>query len=253
MVAVVVEVVPAQVGEHRHLEPGAVDPVQVEGVRRHLHGHALAAVGAPCAASCSCSSGASGVVRAPVRVPMTPAPPAGGVEDGAEEVGDGGLAVGAGDADHRRATPTGRPHTAAASGPMAAAHRGRPAARARRGRAALDSRAAAPGPTAPAAKSWPSTVAPGTQQNRVPGPTRAGVVGDRSATTVAGSPTTSRSRERRLGRCGRHQFAELHRLSLAEWRSVTGDILAVDLSGRLRELGHRVLGPDRAGRAAGSA
>ena len=64
--------VAAEVGEDHDGEPGAVDAVQVERVRRDLHRDG---VGPPSriAASRACSSGASGVVRAPVSVPSTSA------------------------------------------------------------------------------------------------------------------------------------------------------------------------------------
>ena len=100
MRAVEVEVVLAEVGEHGHREPGAVDAVQLEGVRGHLHGHDRGPAVAPASARAACRSGASGVVRAPVSVPITRG--AAGRRPRARQRRrwvDGGLAVGAGDPD----------------------------------------------------------------------------------------------------------------------------------------------------------
>ena len=108
--AVVVEVVAAEVGEHGHGEAGAVDPVQVEGVRRDLHGHDLDPVVAPAGQGALQVGGLRGGPGAREGAEHL-GPAARGLGDVAQEVGGGGLAVGAGHPDDRRAPGTGAGRT----------------------------------------------------------------------------------------------------------------------------------------------
>ena len=92
----------------------------VEPVRRHLHGHGVVAAVGGGSASSACSSGASGVVRAPDSVPMTPhGRPAASNIAASRWVGRR-LAVRAGDPDHGQVARTGGPRRRRPPGPSAA-------------------------------------------------------------------------------------------------------------------------------------
>ena len=98
-VAVMVQVVPAQVGEDRHPEVDAVDPVLIEGVGRHLHRHRPAALGQKRPEEVL-ELGGFGRGPNPGESSDHAAVPPGPVEYGGKEVGGGRLAVGSGDPDH---------------------------------------------------------------------------------------------------------------------------------------------------------
>ena len=95
-----VEVIAAEVGEHGDVEPRAGDPVQREGVRRHLHHHRLDALvdvaGELALQVGRLGRGARARQRADRGRVAMPAP----AQDRRHQVGGRGLAVGAGDADH---------------------------------------------------------------------------------------------------------------------------------------------------------
>ena len=116
-VAVEVEVVAGEVREDGHLERAAVHALQPERVRRDLQ-HGVRQPASTISRNRACRSEASGVVRAASarRSPMRycdacPAgrPVSGRAQRGVDEVGGGGLAVGAGDAHERRARSRARP------------------------------------------------------------------------------------------------------------------------------------------------
>ena len=159
-------------------EPCAVHAMLRERVRRDLHRDRSQRPRRASMPSSCCSSVASGVVRAPVSVPMTAAGrPAASSTDRSRCV----VVV----LPFVPVTPTtsrsrdGWPWKAAAAGPIARAcrrhdglhHRCRAASRSH-------SSATAPASTARSAKSCPSTTAPGTQQNSEPCRDGAGVVHD---------------------------------------------------------------------------
>ncbi len=110
--AVVVEVLVAEVGEARGREPGAVDPVLVQRVRRHLHrDRARARIAHACEQLLQVAGlrgGVRAVVRSGDRLPRdarTDGPDhtgavTCGLRDHLEHVGRGRLAVGAGDPEH---------------------------------------------------------------------------------------------------------------------------------------------------------
>ena len=84
-------------------------------MRRHLHGHDLDAVVAP-AGQGALEVGRLGRGAGARERAEHLGPAAGGLEDVAQQVGGGGLAVGAGDPDHRQATRRDGRSSAAASG-----------------------------------------------------------------------------------------------------------------------------------------
>ena len=96
--AVQVEVITPEVGEHGRVEAGAVDAVQGQGVRRHLHHHRTGAVVAHRRQSRLQLGGFGRRVRARQRADDTGGI-AGGPQDRREQPAGGGLAVGAGDPD----------------------------------------------------------------------------------------------------------------------------------------------------------
>ena len=98
--AVEVEVVAAEVGEDRHREAGAVDPVHREGVRRDLHRDGPPALVGQLGQA-GLQLGGLGRRGEPVRVPITPVDHAGRVEDRGDERCGRRLAVRARDTDRR--------------------------------------------------------------------------------------------------------------------------------------------------------
>jgi hypothetical protein len=155
------------------------------------------------AASPACSSGASGVVRAPVSVPMSPVdqPWASRIERSRWVVV---VLPFVPVTPTTRSSRDGWPWKAAANGAMAARTDATCTWVASTGTGRSTSRAAAPAVTACAAKSWPSARCPGTQQNSVPRrtPRESWVT---SEISTAGSPrssttSTSPSRTRRSSR-----------------------------------------------------
>ena len=97
---VVVEVVAAQIGEGGHIEDDAVDPVLGRARGRRPPWPRPGCRAARSSASWAWRSGASGVVRSPSSVPMTPGGHAGVGQDRPHQLGHRRLAVGTGDADH---------------------------------------------------------------------------------------------------------------------------------------------------------
>ena len=97
-------------------------------------------------------------------------------EDRPEEVGGGRLAARAGDADDVEVTRRGGPRRPPRPGRGRRARTGLAAAAATSASGRSTSRATAPPRAASSARSWPSTVAPGTQQKSAPGSTAARVV-----------------------------------------------------------------------------
>ena len=96
--AVEVEVVASEVGEHGGVEPGAVDAVQGEGVRRHLHHHRAVALVAHLGEAGLQLGRLWGRERARQRADHARRV-AGGPQDRGEQHARRRLAVGAGDAD----------------------------------------------------------------------------------------------------------------------------------------------------------
>jgi hypothetical protein len=99
--AVVVEVVLAEVGEAGDREPRAVDAVLDQRVRRHLDGHGCSGTGE--GSQPGLELGRLGRGTGPRQGSDHPARATGGLEDGGDEVADGGFAVRAGHADDRDA------------------------------------------------------------------------------------------------------------------------------------------------------
>ncbi len=170
--AVMVEVIAAQVGEGRHVEHDAVHPVLFQPVGRHLHGH-RPVPSARRSARWAWSTGASGVVRSPSNVPITPV----GVPAWLRIERTRWVTV---VLPLVPVTPTmvmareGWPLKVAATEAMAgltppAATRTWVTSRSRNRSHSSD---VAPAVTAGAACRWPSVRSPGTQQNRAPGTTR---------------------------------------------------------------------------------
>ena len=182
-----------EVGEHRHREAGAVDPVHARGRARRPPWPRPACPRRPARPGAACSSGASGVVNEPVSVPITPV----GQPARSRIAASRWVVV---VLPFVPVTPTivsrpdGWPPERGGDGPDRQpgvghdqlGHRRRRAGRSRR----WSTRSAdAPAATASGAKRWPSTCSPRMQQYRSRGATTRE---SRAipATTVAPSPTS---------------------------------------------------------------
>ncbi len=165
---VVVEVVAPEVGEDRHREARAVDPVHREGVRRDLHGDGPPALAGQLGQA-GLELGGLGRGEGAGEGPDHARRPTGRVEDRGDERGGRRLAVRARHADRR--------HPLRGVVPQRGRQRAHGPAgvrdddlRARRGRARWStSRLPAPAATAAPAKRCPSSCSPRRQQNRSPG------------------------------------------------------------------------------------